>query len=95
MDQVKGKMDERQKIRQHNIGQRKLGGAAGANLSRKRIEDGDGEGGDGKDKVGGSVVKSKRPRLGPHSGNARAGFEGKKQDFINKGGKSDNAAKVK
>eukprot|EP00555_Chaetoceros_dichaeta_P003857 CAMPEP_0198251750 /NCGR_PEP_ID=MMETSP1447-20131203/2483_1 /TAXON_ID=420782 /ORGANISM="Chaetoceros dichaeta, Strain CCMP1751" /LENGTH=470 /DNA_ID=CAMNT_0043936843 /DNA_START=119 /DNA_END=1531 /DNA_ORIENTATION=+ len=89
MDQVKGKMDERQKIREHNIGQRKLGGAAGANLSRKRIDTEDnatGDGGGGGEKGGGG---SKRPRLGPHSGNApRAGFEGKKQDFINKGGKS-------
>merc|ERR1711957_44822 len=83
---VKTKMDERQKIRQHNIGQRKLGGAKGANLSSKRIDDGND---DGRDDAG------KRPRLGPHSGNtdtARPGFEGKKQQFINKGGKKSAKA---
>lgn len=91
VEQVQEKMDERQTIRQHNIGQRKIGGAAGANLSKKRIEtdeDGDGEGGKG----GGGSLK-KRPRLGPHSGKARAGFEGKKQDFINKGGKAGGTGK--
>lgn len=92
MNQVKDKMDERQKIRQHNIGKRKLGGAAGANLSKKKINDEDGNGADSKDKVGENGKK--RPRLGPHSGKARAGFEGKKQDFINKGGKSGGETKV-
>lgn len=87
MEGVRTKMDERQKIRQHNIGQRKLGGAAGANLSSKRIDNAD----DAKDDSKGN----KRPRLGPHSGNtaARPGFEGKKQDFINSaGGKGKKAA---
>jgi len=85
MEGVKTKMDERQNIRQHNIGQRKLGGAAGANLSSKRIDDGNEDGRDD---------KGKRPRLGPHSGNtARPGFEGKKQEFINKSGGSGKGKK--
>ena len=79
MEQVKDKMDERQQIRVHNISQRKLGGAIGANLSKKRIVDNE-----QKDEE----VK-KRPRRGPHS--SRAGFEGKKQDFIN--GKNNHANK--
>merc|ERR1712100_480148 len=37
MDNTKEKMDERQKIRSHNLNKRKLGGSAGANLSKKRI----------------------------------------------------------
>lgn len=70
MEQVKDKMDERQQIRVHNISQRKLGGVIGANLSKKRIVE------EEKDEE-----TKKRPRRGPHS--SRAGFEGKKQDFIN------------
>lgn len=68
MQQTQQKMDDRQKIRQHNLGQRKLGGSAGANLSKKRIasdEDGD-------------ANESSR-RL------SRAGFEGKKHEFLNQG----------
>ena len=83
MEQAKEKMDERQKIRSHNIGKRALGGAAGANLSKKRIAEDETE---ADDKEG----KKKKARLGPHSGKSRPGFEGKKQDFINKGGKSNN-----
>eukprot|EP00429_Kryptoperidinium_foliaceum_P031547 CAMPEP_0176141614 /NCGR_PEP_ID=MMETSP0120_2-20121206/72014_1 /TAXON_ID=160619 /ORGANISM="Kryptoperidinium foliaceum, Strain CCMP 1326" /LENGTH=384 /DNA_ID=CAMNT_0017477761 /DNA_START=35 /DNA_END=1189 /DNA_ORIENTATION=+ len=37
MEQTQQKMNERQKIRQHNLTKRKQGGAAGANLSKKRI----------------------------------------------------------
>jgi hypothetical protein len=37
MDQTKEKMDGRQKIRNHNLTARKLGGSAGANLSSKKI----------------------------------------------------------
>ena len=81
MDQTKEKMDERQKIRNHNIGKRAIGGAAGANLSKKRIAEDN-------DEADGADGKKKRARLGPHSGKSRAGFEGKKQDFINKGGKT-------
>lgn len=62
---------ERQTIRQHNLKQRKVGGAAGANLSKKRISE-DAEAGE-----------TKRRRMGPHSEKSRAGFEGKKQGFIN------------
>lgn len=81
MEQTKEKMDERQKIRSHNIGKRAIGGIAGANLSKKRIAEDDKE-------ADGADGKKKRARLGPHSGKSRAGFEGKKQDFINKGGKT-------
>lgn len=81
MEQTKEKMDERQRIRTHNVKQRALGGAAGANLSKKRIKDDLAQ----ED----STESKKRPRLGPYS-KGRAGFEGKKQDFINKGGESKN-----
>lgn len=60
MDQTKEKMDERQKIRNHNLSKRKLGGAAGANLSKTKIATEDDSG-----------KKS------------RAGFEGRKQGFLN------------
>mmetsp|Transcript_20100 Transcript_20100/g.33345 ORF Transcript_20100/g.33345 Transcript_20100/m.33345 type:complete len:402 (+) Transcript_20100:75-1280(+) len=39
MEQTKGQMDERQKIRTHNLDKRKQGGASGANLSSKKIAD--------------------------------------------------------
>jgi len=76
-------MKERQSIRNHNIGQRKIGGSAGANLSKKRMQDKAGEEimKDADDKP---AKSKKRARLGPHSGNNRAGFEGKKTGFINK-----------
>jgi hypothetical protein len=83
IQQTKDKMDERQKIRNHNIKQRPLGGAAGANLSKKRIKDD--EGGEG---VEAGTEKKKRARLGPYSSKGREGFEGKKTDFINKGSES-------
>ena len=94
MDQAKEKMDERQRIRSHNIKQRSFGGAAGANLSKKRIKDDD-AGADGTE--GDKVDKKKRPRLGPYSKNAssRAGFEGKKQDFINKGSEQKGSKSTK
>lgn len=62
MEQTKEKMDDRQKIRNHNLSKRKLGGAAGANLSKKRIATEEGEAGSKK---------------------SRAGFEGRKQGFLN------------
>lgn len=68
MDSTKERMDERQKIRNHNLGQRKLGGSAGANLSSKRIELENETNDD----------KPKGRRL------SRAGFEGKRKDFLNK-----------
>jgi hypothetical protein len=82
IEKVHDAVSERQRIRSHNIDQRKLGGATAANLSSKRIvtdkdsttTEGGGDG--GKDAKG-----EKRRRLGPHSN--RAGFEGKKNDFIN------------
>jgi len=83
MKQTQEKMDEKQKIRAHNLSKRKEGGLAGANLSKKRINDDNDEADDG----------TKRPRLGPHSGKTRAGFEGKKQDFINKKGSKKTDSK--
>jgi len=83
MEQTKEKMDERQRVRTHNVKQRALGGAAGANLSKKRIKD------DAPQEDANGTEPKKRPRLGPY-GKSRAGFEGKKQDFINKGGESKN-----
>lgn len=48
------KMDERQKIRGYNLDQRKVGGAAGGNLSKRRIKTDDEDGGGGKGKYGGA-----------------------------------------
>mmetsp|Transcript_8040 Transcript_8040/g.11586 ORF Transcript_8040/g.11586 Transcript_8040/m.11586 type:complete len:409 (+) Transcript_8040:127-1353(+) len=64
LEQTQEKMNERQKIRSHNLEKRKLGGAVGANLSKKKIVD--------------DSTESKTSRR-----LSRAGFEGKKQDFIN------------
>lgn len=50
LDQTKQKMDERQKIRNHNLNKRKQGGSAGANLSKKRIAS-EGDDKDGKKKL--------------------------------------------
>ena len=61
MDHTQQKMNERQKIRQHNLAKRKQGGAAGANLSKKRIV----------------TEEDKKTKRG------RAGFEGRKQEFLN------------
>lgn len=66
MDQTQQSMDERQKIRSHNLDKRKQGGKAGSNLSHKKIE--------AEEKVK-STRKSRKL--------ARAGFEGKKQGFLN------------
>lgn len=87
MEQTKEKMDERQAIRNHNIKQRAIGGMAGANLSKKRIKDIEGD--EKATGTSGGEVK-KRARLGPYSGKGRAGFEGKKRDFINKGTSDKN-----
>lgn len=70
LDQTQQKMDERQKIRNHNLNKRKVGGSAGANLSKKRIAT------EGDDKAPGG--KDGKKRL------SRPGFEGRKQDFLNK-----------
>jgi len=67
MQTTQQKMDDRQKIRNHNLSRRKMGGSVGANLSSKRIET---------DKDGDDKKKGRRL--------SRAGFEGKKQDFLNK-----------
>ena len=77
LDQAKDAATKRQQIRSHNLDARKVGGAVGANLSSKKIVEKDEDGKDGE--------KTKRRRMGPHSGQGnRAGFEGKKQGgFIN------------
>jgi DNA excision repair protein ERCC-4 len=72
-EQTQQKMDERQKIRNHNLSKRKMGGSAGANLSKKRIVTEESAADAGK-KAG----KEQGRRL------SRPGFEGRKQDFLNK-----------
>lgn len=69
-EQTKQKINERQKIRNHNLTMRKQGGAAGANLSKKKIITDDDD------------KKQKR---------GRAGFEGRKQEFLNDKKKSNKA----
>lgn len=64
MEQTQNKMKEKQKIRNHNLTKRKQGGAAGANLSKKRI-----------------VTEEDKKENGNRR--ARAGFEGRKQEFLN------------
>lgn len=81
-EQTKESIDERQRVRNHNVKQRNLGGAAGANLSKRRIKD------DETKVEGGGKDGKKRPRLGPYGSGSRPGFEGKKAEFLNKG--SDN-----
>ena len=100
VEKVKDAIVEKQRIRSHNLDKRKLGGTTAANLSSKRIVEGEGAGGEGAGGDGGKDGKAeKRRRMGPHSnqGGNRAGFEGKKSGFINgKGGgggaSSSNAA---
>lgn len=82
IEKVHDAVSERQRIRSHNIDQRKLGGATAANLSSKRIvTDKDSTTTEGGGDCGKDAKGEKRRRLGPHSN--RAGFEGKKNDFIN------------
>ncbi|KAL7547061.1 hypothetical protein ACHAWF_010382 [Thalassiosira exigua] len=88
IDQAEDAAKNWQQIRAHNLDQRKLGGAAGANLSSKRIAEKDDEAGNE-----GGGKKEKRRRMGPHAqktggGANRAGFEGKKSGFINGDGGS-------
>jgi hypothetical protein len=72
MEQTKQKMDERQKIRSHNLNKRKLGGSAAANLSKKRI-------------VTETDTTTKKDAPGEKSRRlSRPGFEGRKQEFLNK-----------
>jgi hypothetical protein len=86
--QTEKSMAERQKIRSHNLEKRKLGGSIAANLSKRKIveelEDND-------------VGQTKRRRMGPHANKNRAGFEGKKQEYINKGdtNKAKESGKLK
>ena len=74
MESTQEKMDEKQKIRNHNLNKRKSGGSTGANLSSKRIElEGDNDT---------NADSNKKPKNGRRL--SRAGFEGRKQDFLNK-----------
>ena len=78
--QTQSKMDERQNIRSHNLNQRKLGGSSGANLSKKRINNAE------EDNKDASTRKSRKAfakAAAGGGGKGRAGFEGKKQGFIN------------
>ena len=74
MEQTKQKMDERQKIRSHNLNKRKLGGSAGANLSKKRIAT--------ETDTAATTTKDAPGQKGRRL--SRPGFEGRKQDFLNK-----------
>lgn len=66
MEQTQQKINDRQKIRQHNLTKRKQGGAAGANLSKKRI-----------------VTDDDKNKAAAGKRTGRAGFEGRKQEFLN------------
>lgn len=70
LEQQSDKQKERLAIRQHNLNARKQGGKVGANLSKKKIVTADEDGGEGE--------KQGRRR-------SRAGFEGRKQEFLNSG----------
>ena len=82
MNQTQQKMDERQNIRTHNLNQRKIGGQSGANLSKKRIVT--------EETTTKETRKSRKAaaKAAGGSGGGRAGFEGKKQGFINKSSKA-------
>jgi len=82
LDQVRDAAVKKQQIRSHNLDARKQGGAIGANLSSKRIVEKDDD-----------EKKEKRRRAGPHSGQNRAGFEGRKQGFLNDAGDSGKKGK--
>jgi len=79
-EQTKVASKERLKIRNHNLNARKQGGKAAANLSRKEIRkpDDDGEG--------------KTSRKGGKNG-TRAGFDGRKKEFLEKKGKGQKQGK--
>jgi hypothetical protein len=74
--QTEQSMAERQKVRSHNLEKRKIGGSIAANLSKKKIVE---------EAVDDDKGRTKRRRMGPHSQKNRAGFEGKKQEYINNG----------
>jgi Surfeit locus protein 6 len=81
IESTKQKLDERQRIRGHNLSQRKLGGSLGSNLSSKKIVTANDEKSpSGKRDDGESNSKSSSRRPPP---SRRAGFEGKKNDYIN------------
>lgn len=71
--QTDKKLQEKQKIRQHNLQKRKQGGQEGANLSRKEIRT---EGEDAGRRL------------------SRAGFEGRKRDFLNSGNSGSSGKKA-
>lgn len=81
LETTQQKMDERQKIRALNVNKRKLGGAGGANLSKNRIES---ESGSGSSDPNNVIDKKTVSMKGGGRRLSRAGFEGRKQDFLNK-----------
>ncbi|GKY98454.1 hypothetical protein MPSEU_000802800 [Mayamaea pseudoterrestris] len=68
---------ERQSIRSHNLNMRKVGGKAGANLSKKEI------------KTPGTTTPGKSEDEAGGRRQSRAGFEGRKQAFLNSGSKKN------
>jgi len=84
VEKVEEAKNERQKIRNHNLEKRKLGGTIAANLSKKKIVDAEA------DEEGNEPRK--KGRMGPYAGNGRAGFEGRKREYLN--GKEDTAKNV-
>ena len=70
LEQQSQSSKSRQQIRQHNLQMRKRGGVAGANLSKKKI-------------ASASDPQDEERKGGGQRGGCRAGFEGRKQDFLN------------
>jgi hypothetical protein len=81
IESTKQKLDERQRIRSHNLSQRKLGGSLGSNLSSKKIVTADDEKSPSNKREDGDNKNETSARRPPPS--RRAGFEGKKKDYIN------------
>jgi Surfeit locus protein 6/60S ribosome biogenesis protein Rrp14 len=73
MEQTQSAAQQRQQIRQHNLQARKQGGSVGANLSSQKIKDTAPSTAAGSG--GGAEPKGRRL--------SRAGFEGRKPDFLN------------
>jgi hypothetical protein len=91
IETVADSMTEKQKIRKHNLEKRKLGGEEGMHLSSKRIKDEEEE--KKRKRLGPHAMKGrddKHDKGGDGDGKAKAGggrngagFEGKKDGFIN------------
>jgi Surfeit locus protein 6 len=88
MEQTQSAAQQRQQIRQHNLQARKQGGSVGANLSSQKIKDNSGSAAAATAATAGSAGGSadqKGRRL------SRAGFEGRKPDFLNSAKKEHHA----